>query len=92
MVKYGTRHWAHYRCWLWSKAAELPKPVQPADVVNLLANSLHEHQIRNFPVLAICEFLEMYGIYGKAVIVIKVAIKIAASPERESQKKAAVQA
>lgn len=73
MLKYATRHYAHYRCWLQSRAAEL-RPLTLANLTAILA-TLHEHQLHAFPVLALSELLEQHGYFGKAVIVLKAALK-----------------
>lgn len=83
MFKYAIRHWAHYRCWLWAKMPELPKPFQIEDITRLLS-TLHVHELNAFPVMALSEVLESYGIYGKTIIVMKAAIKMAKRRESNS--------
>lgn len=80
MLKYATRHWAHYRCWLWARVPELPRPFKIEHVTALLSK-LHVWQLNEFPVMALADLLESYGIYGKSIIAMKAALKIAKKRE-----------
>ena len=62
------------------KAAELRHPLTDASFVNMLA-TLHAHDIRVVPVLAVQEVLWSYGITTSPIVVIKAAIKIAEKRE-----------
>ena len=80
MFKYAARHWAHFRCWLWSRVPELPKPVTEVAVVRLLA-TLHVHELNDFPVMAVADVLESYGYYERSIVVMKAAIRLAKGRE-----------
>ena len=86
MFKYAARHWAHFRCWLWAKLPEQARPLKLEHVVKLLS-TLHVHELERFPVCALSEVFQSYGILenGKSpdvVVVMKAAIKL--TKERES--------
>lgn len=89
MFKYAARHWAHFRCWLWARVPQLAKPLKIEHVVRLLS-TLHVHELNQFPVMALSELVQSYGLLDEkrdgfvdVVIVMRAAIKIAA--EREAR-------
>jgi len=86
MFKYAARHWAHFRCWLWAKLPEQSRPLKLESVVNLLS-TLHAHELEQFPVLALSDVFQSYGIlengkFPDIVVVMKAALKL--SEKRES--------
>lgn len=87
MFKYATRHWSHYRCWLWARIPEMPKPLKLEHLVNLLSQ-LHSWQLKEFPVMAVADVIQSYGLlnekrdgFADVVVVMKAAIKIAKARE-----------
>lgn len=62
MVKYAARHWAHYDCWLEAKGKELDPRPQARDVVGMLQTSLHDWQLRGFPVFRMADWLEAHQV------------------------------
>lgn len=86
MLKYATRHWAHFRCWLLAKLPEQGRPLKLEHIVGLLS-TLHVHELNQFPVMALSEVFQSYGLlengrFPDCVVVIMAAIKLA--KERES--------
>ena len=53
LKKYAPRHYAHFRCWLWHNA-----PVH-GNLMQFLSK-LPVWEIRNIPVLAVCDWLEEF--------------------------------
>lgn len=86
MFKYAARHWAHFRCWLWAKIPEQARPLKLEPLVKLLS-TLHVHELNQFPVMALDDVFQSYGLlengkFPDCVVVIRAAIKLA--KERES--------
>lgn len=64
MVKYATRHWAHFGCWLKTKGLELGVKPSFDAVVDLLGSSFHDWQLKQFPVFQLSDWMEQAGIKG----------------------------
>lgn len=60
LVKYAARHWAHHRCWLEAKSAEID-PTEASNVIGLLSGAFHGWQLRNFPVFGLADWMERKG-------------------------------
>jgi len=63
-LKYSTRHWAHYECWIQWKGGELKYPWEEGKIVEWLTSSLHAWQIRELPVFVFAEFLRLHMACG----------------------------
>lgn len=61
MVKYGARHWAHFRCWLDAKGKEIREPGIYHEILQLLQLGLHDWQLKQFPVFGLADWLEAHN-------------------------------
>jgi hypothetical protein len=71
MLKYGTRHYAHYGCWLHYRGAEWK-----CGEVEERLSELYEHQLRDFPVFGLQDWLKARGFKKHAMNVIEKALKL----------------
>jgi hypothetical protein len=75
LMKTGVRHYVHPRCWL---------RFRPHSHGLKVLDCLHAHQIRNFPILALSDWLKAGGFKANALDVAKAAIRRVARLERVS--------
>lgn len=59
MVKYATRHWGHYECWIWARGAEIQEPWIYRGILQVL-EGLHEWQLQQIPVFKLADWLKMH--------------------------------
>lgn len=83
MLKYAARHWAHYRCWLRVKGAEIPVPLRKSRkaLLDLLVTNLYGCQLAEFPVMGLADWMEDFGVPGRAVTLLEQAIQIVREEE-----------
>ena len=83
MLKYAARHWAHYRCWLRVKSAEIPVSLKKSreTLLDLLVTNLHSCQLAEFPVMGLADHMESYGVPGRALTLLERALNIVRDAE-----------
>ena len=60
LVKYGTRHYAHYACWLEARGRETD-PAAWRNVASMIEAGLDTFSVRKFPVFVLGAYLRKHG-------------------------------